>query len=246
MDADPRLDETPPLPHVALAPRFRALLEVAACSGYPSQVLIGLLIAGVGLGPHAGTGTLTLLGLSVLLALDSLLVIALVWWLLRAGGESPVAVLFGDRHWTVETVLGVSLMPVLFLLVVLVGLALVRLAPELRPPPNPFAALMTSPQDVFVLAMVGLLAGGVREEIQRAFILHRFEQHLGGAAAGLVCFSLLFGIGHALQGWPAVVTTTILGAFWGLIYLGRRSIVAPMVSHSAFNLIQTAFLRLQV
>lgn len=246
MDADPRLDETPPVPHAVLAPRFRALLEVAACSGYPSQLLIGLLIAGIGLGPQAGTGTLTLRGLSVLLALDSLVIIVLVWWFLRAGDESPAAVLFGARRWTVEAVLGIALLPVLFLLVILVGLAILELAPWMRPPHNPFAALMTSPQDVIVLAIVGLLAGGVREEIQRAFILHRFEQHLGGAVAGLICFSLLFGVGHALQGWPAVVTTTILGAFWGVIYLTRRSIVAPMVSHSAFNLIQTAFLRLQV
>ena len=94
---------------------------------------------------------------------------------------SSLTVLFGDRRWTVEAVVGISLMPVLFLLVVLVGLSIVKLAPWLRPPQNPFAALMTSPQDVVVLAIVGLLAGGVREEIQRAFILHRFEQHLGGA-----------------------------------------------------------------
>src|SRR5687768_4015141 len=117
MDADPRLDETPPVPHAVLAPRFRARVEVAACSGYPTQLLIGLLIAGIGLGPHAGAGTLTLRGLSVLLALDSLVIISLVWWFLRAGHESPAGVLFGDRRWTVEAVLGVSLMPVLFLLV---------------------------------------------------------------------------------------------------------------------------------
>jgi membrane protease YdiL (CAAX protease family) len=246
MDADPRLDETPQVPHAVLAPRLRALLEVAACSGYPTQVVIGVLIAGIGLGPQAGGGTLTLRGLSVLLALDSLVIVSLVWWFLRAGHESPAAVLFGDRRWTVEALVGVSLIPVLFLLVIFVGIAILKIAPWLRPPQNPFAALMTSPQDIVVLAVVGLLAGGVREEVQRAFILHRFEQHLGGAVAGLVCFSVLFGAGHALQGWPAVLTTTLLGAFWGLIYLARRSIVAPMVSHSAFNLIQTAFLRLQV
>jgi membrane protease YdiL (CAAX protease family) len=246
MDAEPRLDETPPAPPPVLAPRLRALLEVAACSGYPSQVLIGLLIAGIGLGPQSGSGALTLRGLSVLLALDSLVIVLLVWWFLRAGRESPHAVLFGERRWTVEAWLGLSLMPVLFLLVILIGVAIVKIAPWLRPPQNPFAALLTSSQDAVVLAIIGLVAGGVREEIQRAFILHRFEQHLGGAAAGLVCFSLLFGIGHALQGWPAVLTTTMLGAFWGIVYLARRSIVAPMVSHSAFNLIQTAFLRLQV
>ena len=30
--------------------------------------------------------------------------------------------------------------------------------------------------------------------------------------------------------------TALLGAIWGAIYLTRRSIVAPMVSHAGFNL----------
>ena len=28
------------------------------------------------------------------------------------------------------------------------------------------------------------------------------------------------------------------GAFWGVVYLRRRSVVAPVVSHSGFNLLQ--------
>jgi len=30
----------------------------------------------------------------------------------------------------------------------------------------------------------------------------------------------------------------MLGAIWGCLYLVRRSIVAPMVSHAGFNLLQ--------
>ncbi len=48
--------------------------------------------------------------------------------------------------------------------------------------PNPFATLASTRMEFVVLALVAVLAGGVREEIQRAFILHRFEQRLGGAA----------------------------------------------------------------
>jgi membrane protease YdiL (CAAX protease family) len=257
MDADPRLDSTPPAdippplpvasPPVAspLAPRLRALLEVVSCSGYPTQILIGLAVGLLGVGPTTDTGTLSLRGLSVFLALDSIAIISLVWWFLRASGESPAHVLLGERGWMGEAALGVSLMPVLFLLVIAVGLTIRELAPWLRQPENPFGALLGSSQDAVVLAIIGLVAGGVREEIQRAFILHRFEQHLGGATVGLVCFSLLFGIGHLLQGWAAVVMTMLLGAFWGYVYLRRRSIVAPLVSHARFNLIQTTvFFRL--
>jgi membrane protease YdiL (CAAX protease family) len=246
MDADPTLDPTvagipPQLP--PFVARLRALLEVIACCGYPTQILIGVAVGLVGLGPTTETGALNLRGLSLLLALDSIAIVSLVWWFLRAGGESPPQVLVGDRRWIAEAATGVSLMPLLFLLVIAVGLSVAKLAPWLRPPQNPFAALLGSPQDVVALALIGLVAGGVREEIQRAFILHRFEQHLGGAALGLVCFSLLFGLGHFVQGWAAVLTTTLLGAFWGIVYLRRRSIVAPMVSHSLFNLIQTLFFR---
>ena len=48
-------------------------------------------------------------------------------------------------------------------------------------------------------------------------------------------FSVVFGLGHVIQGWDAAITTGLMGAFWGFVYLRRRSIVAPMVSHAGFN-----------
>ena len=35
-----------------------------------------------------------------------------------------------------------------------------------------------------------------------------------------------------------MIATGLLGFVWGLVYIARRSIVAPMVSHAAFNLTQ--------
>ena len=35
-----------------------------------------------------------------------------------------------------------------------------------------------------------------------------------------------------------MIATGLLGAVWGCLYLARRSIVAPMVSHAGFNLAQ--------
>ncbi|HVB37643.1 MAG TPA: CPBP family intramembrane glutamic endopeptidase, partial [Vicinamibacterales bacterium] len=82
------------------------------------------------------------------------------------------------------------------------------------------------------------IAGGLREEIQRAFILRRFERYLGGPTVGIIVSSIGFGAGHIVQGWDAVVTTAALGAFWGVVYLRRRSIAAPVVSHAGFDLLQ--------
>jgi membrane protease YdiL (CAAX protease family) len=71
--------------------------------------------------------------------------------------------------------------------------------------------------------------------MQRAFLLHRFEQYLGGATVGVIVTSIAFGLGHAPQGWDAAITTGAMGLLWALLYLDRRSSIAPMVSHAGFN-----------
>ena len=103
---------------------------------------------------------------------------------------------------------------------------------------NPMQELLRRPRDAWLFALVVLIAGGVREEIQRAFLLHRFEVWLGGANVGLVVTSVAFGAGHLLQGVDAMITTGLLGAFWGTVYVRRRSTIAPMVSHAGFDLLQ--------
>ena len=106
-------------------------------------------------------------------------------------------------------------------------------------PENPLEALATGgAAGAALFGVVAIVAGGVREELQRAFLLHRFERHLGGATVGVVVLSTAFGLGHALQGWDAAIATGALGAFWAILYLRRRSSVAPMVSHAGFNSIE--------
>jgi membrane protease YdiL (CAAX protease family) len=105
---------------------------------------------------------------------------------------------------------------------------------------NPLQDLIRTPRDAAVFAVVVVVAGGIREEIQRAFLLRRFEQWMGGAGVGVVVTSVAFGAGHLVQGADAAIATGLLGAFWSVIYLRRRSAVAPVVSHAGFNLLQLA------
>jgi membrane protease YdiL (CAAX protease family) len=49
---------------------------------------------------------------------------------------------------------------------------------------------------------------------------------------------VVFGLGHFEQGYDAMIATGTLGLIWGFLYVARRSIVAPMVSHAGFNLAQ--------
>jgi membrane protease YdiL (CAAX protease family) len=68
--------------------------------------------------------------------------------------------------------------------------------------------------------------------------MHRFDRWLGGGMTGVIVTSVGFGAGHFVQGVDAAIATGLLGAFWAAIYLRRRSCIAPMVSHTAFDLLQ--------
>jgi len=213
----------------------QALLEVCLCSGAPTQLLVGGALALAGL--RATDGQVTLQLLAFLAGVDTLILVSLVFALLVVGGESPRRVLLGARPVIGEVLRGFGLLPWVFLLAVGTGMVLLRWAPGLFSP-NPFATLASTRMEFVVLALVAVLAGGVREEIQRAFILHRFEQRLGGGLVGVIAFGIVFGAGHFLQGWSVVIITALLGMLWSVVYLARRSVIAPMVSHASFNLIE--------
>jgi hypothetical protein len=136
-----------------------------------------------------------------------------------------------------EALLGLALVPSIFLLVVLLLTAVRLFAPALHNvETNPLEEMASGGvANVLAFGVVGILAGGVREELQRAFMLRRFEQHLGGARVGVLVLSVAFGLGHFVQGWDAAITTGVLGAVWSVLYLRRRSSVAPVVSHAGFN-----------
>ena len=214
--------------------RIFAALEVIICSGFPTQLTLIYLLAQIGLSP--ADGRLSIGFVATLLLLDGALVVALVFVLLRAHGEKPRDVFLGRRPIGREALIGLPLTIAAFGLVVIVLKLTQLIAPWLHNvPENPLEQLIRSRRDATIFAIVATLAGGVREEVQRAFILRRFDQYLGGARVGLVVFSAAFGAGHLMQGWDAVVTTAALGAFWGAVYLSRGSIVAPILSHSGFN-----------
>jgi len=217
--------------------RAIAVLEVLLCSSLPTQIAIGQLLAAAGLAPMTETGQLSPAFAFSLLLIDSIVLIAMMVLLTRAHHESTRELWLGNRPIMREVGVGLALVPLVFLLVGFIMTALMRLLPGLHNvAENPIERLAAGgPQDAAMLGVIAILAGGVREELQRAFLIRRFEQHLGGPIVGVLVLSTAFGLGHLPQGWDAVIATGVLGAVWAIVYLRRRSSVAPMVSHAGFN-----------
>ena len=88
----------------------------------------------------------------------------------------------------------------------------------------------------WLFLLVVIVAGGVREELQRAFLLHRFGSDLGGRGWACCITSLAFGLGHTLQGWDAAIVTGHARRLLGRVYLdARQRRSRAMVSHALFN-----------
>jgi membrane protease YdiL (CAAX protease family) len=230
--------QAPPLP-ITLAQRLGALIEVILCSGFPTQIFIVSVMTLAGMRLESAPGRWSPVFVSTLSLLDTLLVIGLVVFFVKSHRERVRDVLLGTRRVLSEVVLGLWLFPVVFGIAIVMLLIVYAAAPQLHNVPrNPLEDMLQTRRDAVMFAFVAMIAGGVREEVQRGFILHRFSQYLGGGPVGVVIYSFLFGLGHSDQGWDATIAVATLGAVWGTIYLIRRSIVAPMVSHAAFNLAQ--------
>jgi membrane protease YdiL (CAAX protease family) len=220
-------------------PAVRAAAEVLLCSEFPTQFVIGALLGQAGITPLDSDNRLSETFVYLVSIIDTVLLLALIFLFLRLSGDKPREVFLGRARPSRELVIGVLLLPVVLGAVLLLQAAIHFLAPFLRNvPENPFQAMLGSPLRVAAFVALVLVAGGIREELQRAFLLHRFDQALGGARLGVVITSLAFGLGHVIQGWDAMLVTAVLGAIWGTVYVWRRSVVSTMVSHALFNTAQ--------
>lgn len=235
----PTTDTGGAAPVVLPIERAAAAVEVILCSGFPTQIVIIAALSLFGMKPHLAGGALSPSFIFTLTLLDTVLLVGLIVFFMHAHRESVPAELFGGRPWDREAIVGLLLIPASFFVVICVLLIVQLVMPSLRNVPhNPLQDLARNRWTAVLFGFVVMVAGGVREEIQRGFILRRFEQYLGGGAVGLLVFSALFGLGHLEQGYDVAIATAILGAFWGAIFLVRRSILGPMIGHAGFNLAQ--------
>ena len=226
---------TPAAPAESEAPtgidRVTASLEVLLCSGFPTQLALGASLATMACADD-GFGQLLLTCVVLRLA-------AGYGAPRRAHPGVPVASRRAPagrflRHPTLAP-RGAGRNPLTF---VALGLALGGAdghpavgALASQRVEHPLQELIRTPGDVALFAIVVVVAGGVREELQRAFLLHWFERSLGGGGFGVVVTSPSFGAGHLLQGSDAVSRPDSSARSGSMIYL-RPTLArpAPMVS----------------
>lgn len=165
------------------------------------------------------------------------LTILLIAFFLWTRGEAFRKIGWDWTHVFREAGIGVGSVPVLFGATLLVGTFFYLVLPGYVSTTNPMLEMVKSRIDLLLFLISSILVGGLKEEIQRAFILVRFEDHLGGILVGLGVWSVVFGFEHQLQGVDKAAGAGVLGLLFGLIFVWRRKLAAPIVSHALYDVV---------
>jgi uncharacterized protein len=157
--------------------------------------------------------------------------VALIFFFLSRNGERPAALGWTGRRAGREIAVGIGLFVPLF-----VGaqmLESVLRSAGLSGPSSPAPNLVPSPDPIdLLLAMVLVGVVAVSEEIIfRGYLLLRLSHLMRGLGGAALLSAAIFSIGHGYEGAAGVVTVGVIGLMLVLVYLWRRSLVAPIVMH---------------
>jgi membrane protease YdiL (CAAX protease family) len=173
--------------------------------------------------------------LSLFLLLESAITFLILGALLKLNRESINSLGMRWESWKRNVALGLAIVPFLFMINGIVVFLFKAYLPRFYADHNPLVENIHTPQQLALLIFSALVAGGIKEEMQRAFILNRFRSYLGGAWIGLFLWSLAFGAGHYVQGGQGIVIAALYGFLFGVIYLLSGSLVAPIAAHAAYD-----------
>jgi membrane protease YdiL (CAAX protease family) len=169
------------------------------------------------------------------IVLNKLIVVAALVALLRVGGEGFDGLGVSRRGWPKHLGVGLAIGVAMF---VGLNVALDSMLSSLIPKPPASGPSVISffkePLNLLAWLPIGIFGGGVVEELQRIFVLTRFERWLGrpGLILGVVLSSAMFGVGHLYQGVGTAVSTAVSGMVFALVYLRRRSALEPVTAHA--------------
>ena len=221
-------------PRTPVAVRLRAFIEVVLLSGLISSYLAALIFSAF----HRKRVDLLAMdaaAVSAFILLEAAFTLLLLVLILKSHRESICSLGLQWERWKSYLLLGLGLVPFFFLINALVAFVFQAYLPKYYVEQNPLTEIIQTPQQLTLFIISGLVAGGIKEELQRAFILSRFRRYLGGAWLGLVLWSLAFGAAHYVQGVQGIAIATLYGLIFGIVYLLSGSVIAPIVAHGAYD-----------
>lgn len=173
-----------------------------------------------------------------------LALVCLILYFLRRNQEPVKEIGWTGKGWQKEIILG-------FLLYIPLLLSLPFIEEILRrfgftAPSTPMPAFLTAGSaGQMALAFILVVVVAVAEEtVFRGYLILRFRALTRDSRTAAFLSAVVFSLGHGYEGSAGVVTVGIMGFILALIYLWRKSLIAPVIMHFLQDFINIVLLPL--
>jgi hypothetical protein len=92
-------------------------------------------------------------------------------------------------------------------------------------------------RELAVWAVISLTAGFVEELVYRGYLQTQFSRFGMPVALAILTQAVIFGAGHAYEGWQKAVAITFFAIFAGVVAAWRRSLRPNMMGHAMMDLL---------
>ncbi len=87
------------------------------------------------------------------------------------------------------------------------------------------------PLQILLAGLMVIVVAATEETVFRGYLILRFNALTNSVAASVIITSGIFSLGHGYEGPASAGTIGVLGIILAVIYIWRKSLIAPMVIH---------------
>jgi membrane protease YdiL (CAAX protease family) len=135
------------------------------------------------------------------------------------------------RHGRRDILLGIGLFVPFFYGAAFLESLLIRAGFTVPSTPMPTFLTMVDTAQMLLATLLVMVVAVAEETIFRGYLMLRFKGITGSSAVAVILSAFIFSLGHGYEGSAGVVTVGVMGAVFALVYLWRKSLVAPMMMH---------------
>ncbi|MBS0637487.1 MAG: CPBP family intramembrane metalloprotease [Verrucomicrobia bacterium] len=163
--------------------------------------------------------------------LRDLSLVALVAYFLWRNQESVSQIGWTHKGIWKEIALGIVLYLVMLIAIVFLEEVLQRAGFTLAEPKRFQFLHPKGTLEILLAILLVVVVAFVEETIFRGYMLLRLIPLTKSRVTAVLISSFIFAMGHTYEGMAAVFIVGLMGAFFAIIYLWRRSLVAPIIMH---------------
>jgi membrane protease YdiL (CAAX protease family) len=160
-----------------------------------------------------------------------LALVSLILFFVWRNRESAKEIGWTFKNGWKDIVLGIALFFPLFYGAAVLESVLYAIGFTAPPTPMPSFLAAKGASEILLAIVLVVVVALAEETIFRGYLILRFKTVTTNEVAAVLLSAIVFSLGHGYEGTAGVVTVGAIGVALALVYLWRKSLIAPITMH---------------